>query len=171
LSESEIERRAGDAERQVAVLREAHDELERLGDRFFFATVALSLAGALVDYGGDEEEIEALCVAARERTIAGDLANFIFLDWAESHLLSAGGRLDEAEEHARHALEVSDETDLFLARARSRAVLAEVLHRAGRSDEARSMASEAVAVHEAKEDMTGAAWLRAYLANAGIPVA
>jgi hypothetical protein len=33
------------------------------------------------------------------------------------------------------------------------------------------MASEAVAVHEAKEDMTGAAWLRAYLANAGIPVA
>jgi tetratricopeptide (TPR) repeat protein len=170
MSQSEIERRAGDGDAQVRVLRAAHDELERLGDRFFFGTVALSLAGALVDHGGDEKEIEALCSAARERTIPGDLANYIWLDWVESRLLAIRGRLDEAEARARHGLEASEETDHFLMRARSRLALAEVLHRAGRQDQAHAIASEAIAVHEAKEDVTGAAWWRRYLADAGIPV-
>jgi class 3 adenylate cyclase/tetratricopeptide (TPR) repeat protein len=170
MSQSEIERRAGDVEGQVHVLRRALEELERLGDRFFFATVALSLAGALVDHRGDEKEIEALCAVARERTIPGDLANFIWLDWVESRLLAMRGRLDEAEARARHALESSEETDHFLMRARSRLALAEILHRAGQQDQAQSVASEAVAIHEAKEDVTGAAWWRGYLADVGMPV-
>ena len=169
MSQSEIERRAGDVEAQVRVLRRAHEELERLGDRFFFGTVALSLAGALVDHSGDEKEIDALCAVARERTIPGDLANFIWLDWVESRLLAMRGRLDEAEARARHALESSEETDHFLMRARSRLALAEVLHRAGQQDQAQSVASEALAIHEAKEDVTGAAWWRGYLADLGIP--
>jgi hypothetical protein len=45
-----------------------------------------------------------------------------------------------------------------------------VLSRAGRSDEALAVASEAVAIHVAKEDVTGAAAMRAQLAAFGVEV-
>ena len=133
MSQSEIERRAGDTDAQIRVLREAHEILETLGDRFFFSTVSIWLANALIDSGADAAEIEDLCTAARERTIEGDLANFIGLDWADARVYAAEGLLDDAEATARRALARADETDHFLMRARSRVVLAEVLHRAGRT--------------------------------------
>jgi tetratricopeptide (TPR) repeat protein len=171
MSQSEIERRAGDSEAQIRTLREAHETLERLGDRFFFSTVAIWLANALIDSGSDLAEIESLCAAARERTIAGDLANFIGLGWADARILAATGDLAAAETAARETLARADETDHFLMRARSRIVLTEVLHRARRDGDARPLASEALSIHEAKGDVTGAAWWRGYLADAGIVVA
>jgi hypothetical protein len=171
LSQSEIERRAGDTEAQIRVLREAYEILEQLGDRFFFPTVSIWLANALLDARADVAEIESLCRVARERTIEGDLANFIGLGWADARLLAASGDLDAAETAARQALVQSDETDHFLMRARSRVVLAEVLHHAGREVDARPLAAEGLSIYEAKEDVSGAARWRSYLAERGIEVA
>ena len=170
MSQSEIERRAGDTDAQIRALREAHQILETLGDRFFFSTVSIWLANALIDSGADVAEIEDLCTAARERTIEGDLANFIGLDWADARTYAAEGLLDDAEATARRALARADETDHFLMRARSRVVLAEVVHQAGREDLAASLASDALLIHEAKEDVSGAAWWRGHIAEIGISI-
>ena len=167
MSQSEIERRAGDTDAQIRALREAHQILETLGDRFFFSTASW-LANALIDSGADVAEIEDLCTAARERTIEGDLANFIGLDWADARMYAAEGLLDDAEATARRALARADETDHFLMRARSRVVLAEVVHQAGREDIAASLASDALLIHEAKEDVSGAARWRVHIAEIGV---
>jgi class 3 adenylate cyclase/tetratricopeptide (TPR) repeat protein len=168
---SEIELRAGQGEARIRVLRDGYEILAELGDRFYFPTVAVWLAAALADrLSGDETEIEALCAVARERSIAGDMANFIGLDFVEARLLARKGRFAEAESLARRAVAAADETDHFQLLARSRLALAEVLSRAGRSDEALAVASEAVAIHVAKEDVTGAAAMRAQLAAFGVEV-
>jgi class 3 adenylate cyclase/tetratricopeptide (TPR) repeat protein len=170
VSQSEIERRAGDVDAQVRVLREAHELLASLGDRFFFATTTIWLANALLDQDGDMADIETLCAIGRERTIVGDLANVIGLGWAEARILALQGRLEAAENVARRTLVRVDETDHFLMRARSRVVLAEILERTGRSDEASSAGSEALSIYEAKEDVAGVVVWRRYLSRAGVVV-
>jgi hypothetical protein len=136
-----------------------------------FSTVAVFLAGALIDHpAGDEAEIEEICAAARERSIAGDLANFIALDALEARLLARRGQFSEAEALARRAVESADGTDHFIMRARSRLGLAEVLCAAGRAHVAASPAVHAVSIHVAKEDVTGAAWVLEQLAALGIEV-
>ena len=147
------------------------DEQQELGDRFFFPTVAMFLAVALIDHpAGDEAEIGDICAVARERSIAGDLANFVSLDAVEARLLVRRGRLSEAEALARRAVEAADRTDHFMMRARSRLALADVLQRARRADEAAVPAREAVSFHVAKEDVAGAARVREQLAAFGIEV-
>jgi class 3 adenylate cyclase/tetratricopeptide (TPR) repeat protein len=168
MSQSELERRAGNGDAQVRVLRDAFELLAGLGDRFFFPTTTIWLANALLDQNGDVAEVEELCAIARERTIAGDLANFIGLGWAEARLLAGQDRLEEAESVALRTVERVDETDHFLMVGRSRVVLAEILQRAGHHDDARSAASEALRIHGAKEDVAGVAVWRRYLDGLGI---
>jgi class 3 adenylate cyclase/tetratricopeptide (TPR) repeat protein len=168
MGQSELERRAGDVDAQVRILREAYELLAGLGDRFFFPTTTIWLANALLDQDGDVAEVEALCAVARERTIAGDLANFIGLGWAEARLLARQDRVEEAEGMARRTVERVDATDHFLMVGRSRVVLAEILQHAGRFGEAGSVASEAISIYESKEDVAGAAAWRSYLGGAGV---
>ena len=171
MGRSEIEFRAGDPEARVRVLREGFEVLDALGDRFFFPTVAAWLAAALIDtLSPDDAEIASLCDLVRKRSIPGDLANFVALDWIEARLLARAGRPAQAEALARRALESADGTDHFQLRARSRLALAEVLVRAGRPHEAAPVAAEAVSSHVAKEDVTGAAVMRAQAAALGIDV-
>jgi class 3 adenylate cyclase/tetratricopeptide (TPR) repeat protein len=171
MSRSQIEQRAGEEAARIGILREGYEALRDIGDRFFFSTVALMLAAALADqFATDDDEIDDLCAVARERTIAGDLANFIALDYVEAQVLARGGRLADAEVTARRSVETADGTDHFSMRSRSRLSLAEVLVRAGERDEAVAAGSEAVAIHIAKEDVTGAVSMRARLGKLGVEV-
>jgi class 3 adenylate cyclase/tetratricopeptide (TPR) repeat protein len=167
------ERRAPepDVEQRVeSVLREGFDVLERLDDRSFLPTVALELAQSLVRQGRDEEA-RALCALARERTLAEDMVNFVYLDGTEAHLAARDGRLEDAERLARSGFERAETTDFFALRGmRAGATLAEILQLAGKSDEAAAVGSKAIGFHDAKGDVAGAAVLREQLERAGIEV-
>ncbi len=169
-----VERRAGGADVEERIephVRESFEELERLGDRSFLPTVALDLAQCVMRQGR-VDEAGALCDLARERTIPDDTINFLYLDSTEAHLAAGEGRLEDAERLARRSLELADTTDFFGARGmRARGSLAEILALCGKRDEAAAVASEGVAIHEAKGDVTGAAAVREQLSRAGVEVA
>jgi tetratricopeptide (TPR) repeat protein len=166
-----VERRAGDVAAEERALRAGFDELERLGDRAFFPTVALELAACLVQQD-KVDEARALCETARERTLPEDTVNFIFLNEVESRLGARAGDLDEAERLARRAVELAETTDFIALRGmRSRGALAEILALRGKADEASVVAAEAIADHESKGDVAGVAVLRKRFAEVGIEIA
>jgi class 3 adenylate cyclase/tetratricopeptide (TPR) repeat protein len=168
---SVIERRAGDPEAEERILRDGYETLRELNDRFFLPTVALYLAAAIANRSDRPvAEVDELCAVIRERTIAGDLVNFIGLDAQEARMFAWRGSFDEAVPLARRSVEGADTTDLFDLQSRCRLVLAEVLALAGERDEPAQLAKEILAIHEAKEDVTGAAWARARLLSLGVAV-
>ena len=68
----------------------------------------------------------------------------------------------------RRALEMAEETDYFFMRTWARVLLAETLTLVDRHAEANTLASEAVAILDAKGDLTGGARLREHLDRAGV---
>jgi tetratricopeptide (TPR) repeat protein len=169
-----VERRAGgpDVEQRIeAIVREGFEQLQLLDDRSFLPTVALDLAQCVMRQGR-VEEAKMLCTFARERSLPDDSINFVYLDIAEAHIAAGGGRHEEAERLARRGVELADRTDFFAVRGmRRRGSMSEVLWLAGKEEEATTVASEALAFHEAKGDVTGVAALREQLVRGGVEVA
>jgi len=165
-----IERRAGDIAAEDRVLRDAMEELDQFGERNFSPTCALDLAASLL-FQGHHAEARELCEWARARSLPGDVANLIFFDELEGALLAYGGDVVGGEPIARRGLALSDTTDLFQMRAHARAGLAVVLALAGPSNEAVAIAAEAIAIHDAKGDVTGSALWRQRFQRIGIEVA
>jgi ATP/maltotriose-dependent transcriptional regulator MalT len=169
MSRAFIERRAGDHVSEEQVLRDGYDELLAMSDRFFLGTVAAYLAEVLLNESDpDLGEVDALCSLVRERSISGDVVNFIVVDSTESRVLARRGRAEEALSLARRAVAAADTTDYFDLRSRARLALVEVLVTAGRRDEVEVVASEIVSIHEAKGDVTGLAWARGRLEHLGV---
>jgi len=168
MAEAHVEWRAGRLDAMELVLRAGVDALERLRDRGFCPTVTLYLADCLLAQGR-LDEVEALCVRARELTSADDVVNFVFLDGVEGVLLGHSGRPEEGCELAKRAVELAETTDFFELHAWSRMWLAESLAIAGRNAEAAENAARALAIHEAKGDLTGGARARERLDKLGIP--
>jgi tetratricopeptide (TPR) repeat protein len=172
MSAAWIERRAGDGEAEERLLREGCEALSALSDRYYLPTVAIYLADAVANRSADADpEVDVLCAVARERTISGDLVNFVGLDWTEARMLARRGRFDEAVALARRGLESADTTDLFDLRSKARLALAEVLSRAGEREEVERLAEEVLSLHELKGDVTGRAWARRRLDGMGIALA
>jgi tetratricopeptide (TPR) repeat protein len=171
MTHASIERRAGNRAVRERLLREGLEELERLADRFFFPTVAVLLAEALAERRGPEAEIAALCAAARERTLSEDLVNFVYLDGIEGLLCARRDQCDEAKRLARRCVETADGTDHFDVISFARLFAAETLALCDENDEAATLAEEAVAVHVAKGDVTGAALARSRVREIGLEVA
>ena len=165
MSESEIEWRAGDLDSQERILRESVGILDGLGDQFFFSTVVLCLVNCLLlRRPPDDEEVGALCKAARERTLAGDLVNFVYLDGIEGRRLAFSGSAEEGIRLGRTAAETADTTDNFDVRSHAWHALAETLVLADELEEARRAAAESIAIRTAKGDVAGVAALgRRYL--------
>jgi tetratricopeptide (TPR) repeat protein len=166
----EIAFRAGDLDREEALLRDSLQILERIGERAYFATQALMLAECLYRAGADDREIEELCTRARETTPAEDLMNFVWLEMVSGLLHARRGEYEQAEERSRRAVALAETTDHHFARSYPRAYLAEVLALSGRSEEADGVAAEAFEIFEAKGDVAGAAQFRARLAPLGVEV-
>src|SRR4051794_38783530 len=70
---------AGENDEAVRLLRPSYDELERLGERSYWSTVASLLADAL-ERAGDAAEAERMARAAREASASDDLINFVITD-------------------------------------------------------------------------------------------
>jgi len=167
--EADIAWRAGDTETWEHLLRDGLGRLRELGAHTHAATVALNLADCLF-VRGRLSEIDSLCSWARDRTDADDVVNAVFLGGLEGLVLAGRGHLDDAERSARRAVELGDTTDFFDSRAWPRIVLAETLAFGGRMDEAAELGAQALAIHEAKGDVTGKAQRRERLAVLGIAV-
>jgi class 3 adenylate cyclase/tetratricopeptide (TPR) repeat protein len=169
MSESEIEWRADDYAAQERILRESLETLDRLGDQFFFSTVALRLADCLLQTRRpDDEEVARLVEVARDRTLAGDLVNFVYLDGIEARRLAHAGSSSEASELARKAAETADTTDNFDVRSHAWYSLAETLVLVGDLDEAARAAIKSVEVRIAKGDVAGAAALERQYEKLGV---
>jgi tetratricopeptide (TPR) repeat protein len=169
MSESEIEWRAGDEEAQERVLREAVETLDALGDQFFFSTVALSLANCLLlRRDPDDEEVAALVSVARERTLSGDLVNFVYLDAIEARRLVHAGSVEEGIRVGRRGVETADTTDNFDVRASAWYGLAETYRLAGRPEDAGRAAAGSIAIRAAKGDVAGVAALERRYRQLGV---
>jgi tetratricopeptide (TPR) repeat protein len=168
--ESRVEWEAGNAAAAEGALEEGLAQLEEIGDRGFHGTVALMLAD-LRYVRGRYDDARALCASARTTTEPSDLFNFLLLDAIEGCLLAREGRLEEAVALCRRAIEHTAGMDGLEACATPRRYLAEALFLAGRTDEARTVAVEAIAIREAKGDMTGAARTREIFEQIGLAVA
>jgi hypothetical protein len=169
MAESEIEWRAGDFETQERVLREGVETLDRLGDQFFYSTVALRLADCLLlRRPADDEEVAAICATARERTLAADLVNFLYLDQIEARRLAHQGDSAAAVQLARSAVETADTTDNYAVRGHAWASLAETLAFVGEGVEAGQAALDSISIHTAKGDVAGAAALESRFTEIGI---
>jgi tetratricopeptide (TPR) repeat protein len=161
---AEIEWRAGDYDEQERILRDAVETLEGFGDQFFFSTVALRLVDCLLQTRSpDDEEIARLVTVARERTLAGDLVNFVYLDGIEARRLAHAGSVADAKALAHKAAETADTTDNFDVRSHAWQSLAETLMLAAEPEEARRAATRSIEIRAAKGDVAGVAALeRAY---------
>jgi tetratricopeptide (TPR) repeat protein len=168
MTHAALEQRAGDDDAQERLLRDALEELEHLGDRYFLPTVALELAEALVHRGGREGEIASLCVLARERSLPEDLVNFVYLDAIDGVLQARRGAFADAAALARRSLDGADGMDHFDVLGTVRLLAAATLDRCGEHDEAVVLATSAVEAFEQKGDVTGTAWARMRLHDLGL---
>jgi hypothetical protein len=107
---------------------------------------------------------------ARERTLSEDLVNFVYLDGIEGLVHARRGQCDEAAPLALRCVEAADATDHFDVIAFARLCAAETLALCGERNEAAALAEGAVAVHEGKGDVTGAAWARSRASEIGLAV-
>jgi class 3 adenylate cyclase/tetratricopeptide (TPR) repeat protein len=161
MSEGEVEWRAGDREEQERILRRGVEELDALGDQFYFSTVSLRLVDCLLQARPpDDEEVTRLLTAARKRTLGGDLVNFVYLEGFDARRLAHAGSWDEARTLARKAVETADATDNVYVRSHAWHSLAETLVLTGDSSEAGQAARRSLEIRDAKGDVAGSAALR-----------
>ena len=169
MHECRVEWAAGDDAAAERALEEGVALLDEIGDRSFHGTVALMLAD-LRYARGRYDDARALCATARATTEPSDLYNFILLDAVEGCLLAREGRAEDGVRQCRRAVELASSSDGRDVLARSRRFLAEALFLAGRTEEARTIGAESVAIREAKGDRTAAARTREVFEKLGLRV-
>jgi ATP/maltotriose-dependent transcriptional regulator MalT len=137
-----VELLAGDHAGAEAVLREGHEELERLGETGYGATVLSLLAEAVATQGRHGEARE---LARQSAAVAGedDVVSQIGWRCAEARALAAAGDGEAAEALAAEAVALGDATDFAITRAQAAAALADV--RAALGDAAGAAAARASA--------------------------
>ena len=163
-----IEQRAGDAAAWEAALRDSIAVLEQMGERAFLGTLCAYLAECL-HFQGRLGEIPGLIETTRSTSTPDDLINFVYSDALAGAIHASEDRLTEAEDEGRRALDKAETTDYFFMRAWVRLLLADTLRRNDREAEASGLGSEALAILDAKGDLTGAARYRERLEKLGIP--
>jgi tetratricopeptide (TPR) repeat protein len=75
---------------------------------------------------------------------------------ARAHVLARRGEVDAAEDAARRAVRLSEDSDEISQRGDAHVELATVLDRAGRADEAAAALREAIALYERKGNIVAA---------------
>ncbi|HJP66298.1 MAG TPA: AAA family ATPase, partial [Actinomycetota bacterium] len=147
-----VESLARDHGAAEAILRRGYEALERMGERSYQSSMAGILGHTLVarDRLDEAEEFGAIC---RRLAASDDLDAQLLWRGVRARVLARRGELEEAERLARAAMEMVGQTDFWLNQADCLRDLAEVLRARKRTDEARELAAEAVAVRRRKGDV------------------
>ena len=170
----------GDTDEALIELRRIHDvysglgaalELEKtrmqfreIGQRPPPRPVSAGVAGLTAR----ELEVARLVAVSRERTLGGDLVNFVYLDGIEARRLAHAGSAAEGAELGRKAAATADTTDNFDVRAHAWYALTETLCLAGDLEEASRAATTSIEIRLAKGDVAGAAALERRYATLGL---
>ena len=99
---------------------------------------------------GETEEADELIRLAESAALPSDVLVQFWWRSARARILARSGELDTAEGIARDAVAIASLTDASRRRAQTHLALAEVLHLAGRSAEARAEAAVARKLLRAK---------------------
>jgi class 3 adenylate cyclase/tetratricopeptide (TPR) repeat protein len=164
-----VELRGGDialAEREV---RADFEFLEKSGETYFLSTMAALLARLAHQQGRDAEAL-ALTERAESTAVGDDVLTQAMWRAARAPVLARIGQLEQAEALARQAIALLREVEAPGYQGEALVDLAAVLRQAGKNDEARQMADEALQLLHAKGDRpfaARAAALRADLDHAG----
>ena len=169
IAESELAYERGDLVQAELTLRDGLDLLERIGDQFYYPTLAAVLAHVLVNQQRFDE-VPGWLDRARATTGPDDIVNFIFIDGMEGAALAHAGKLNEAEAAGRRSVELADTTDYTYARPFAHSYFAETLALAGKEDEAREHAATAMGILAGKGNVMLAARFRERLAAVGVEV-
>lgn len=143
--------------------RSVYDVLTKRGQHGMRATVARDLAETLVAQGRADEEVEVLTSVSQE-LVADDDAD-VQAGWrrVRARVLAERGAVAEAEQLAREAVAILEQTDFLDQRGRAALDLAHVLAAAGRPREAATAASAAHGHFQAKGNVVFARQARALL--------
>jgi tetratricopeptide (TPR) repeat protein len=149
----------GAAERQ---LRWGHDTLGEIGEMAWLPTVDGILAESLYAQGRDDEADE-LALAIQESAGSEDVYSQVLWRGVRAKVLARRGSDEEAERLARESISLVETTDFLHGVWYAHATLAEVLHRDGRSDEARRAVAAAVEAADEKGNIVRARLARELL--------
>jgi class 3 adenylate cyclase/tetratricopeptide (TPR) repeat protein len=161
----EVEFLAGDARAAERELLNAYETLEASGDRGGALEAAYDLADVLCT---QRRYAEAETWSARGRNVIeqSDVMMRVLGFEVDARIAAHDGRIDEAKQLARRAVELGQQTDALNLRARTLMTLSEVLAVDGRSDLASGAAQDAARLFDAKGNAVFAAQARALAESA-----
>jgi tetratricopeptide (TPR) repeat protein len=152
----------GELETAEALLRDTWEMSARVGETGWRSTAGAQLAEVLVEQGRDAEAAEVL--AELETLVSpDDFEPQSRIRWVRATMLARQGRLEEAEQLAREAVAIVDESDYLDQRGGAHRTLAEVLALAGRDAEAEAERRTALELYDRKGNVLRAASLREVL--------
>ncbi len=130
-------------------LRPAYDELQAIGERSRFSTIAAMLGLALC-LQGRLDEAERCVSSSAEAASPDDMASQVISRLARARLLLAGDDPAQALTPAREALDLAEATDFLNLRGDALAGLAEALHATGDLEQALVFLRRAADAYHAK---------------------
>ncbi len=158
-----VELLAGNAARAAEIELAAYEWMIAHGFRGFANTVAAHIARANLELDHDEEA-ERWATVAREMGTEDDPAAIGPALGVAARVLARRGAFEDAERLGREAVASFEGTDYLDQMATAHADLAEVLHLAGRDDQASEELRMALELFERKGHLVGAEETRARLA-------
>jgi len=144
-----VEMLAGNPERATSMLRNSYDSLEAMGEQGFLSTIAGFLAQSLC---AQEQYEEADRFARRCEELAAEDDALSQVLWRSAHakVTARHGEPARAEELAREAVELIQQTEMLNTHADALIDLAEVLALDSRRAEAHACSSEAAHLYARK---------------------
>jgi ATP/maltotriose-dependent transcriptional regulator MalT len=159
---AEVELLAGDGREAERHARQDLEALARIGDWGHYVSMVPPLVDALFLQGRGQEARAPVELAARY-VIDDDMDAQLGIRSSQAKLLLLDGDVGAAEERARGSVTLAASSDFTKGSVRALSVLADVLHRSGRPEEAAAVLTEAIGLCDQKGNLVRARELRTAL--------
>jgi len=151
-----VELLAGDLKRAEQEVMPDYEFLKRAGETYFLSTMAALLSRVVRDQGRDQDAMDFSAVA-EETAASDDIDSQSLWRSIRAQILARRGDVSNAEELARSAVALSQQSDALQMQADALSELSAVLCIAGRAQEARSSIARAIEIYRAKGDVVSTA--------------
>jgi tetratricopeptide (TPR) repeat protein len=155
----------GDFAGAAVMAEERYRRLQEIGITAFRSSTAAYVGQAYCELGRHEEAIEWATRAANHDPGLDEGLTQMLWRQVRAKVLAQRGEHAEAEELAREAVALGEQTDFLDAQGDAHADLAHVLAMTGRSGDAAAALEQALARYERKENLVMAERVRARLAE------
>jgi predicted ATPase len=155
-----VETLAGDMAAAEHDLRRDYEALDAMGEKYLLSTVAAELSWVLAETRRDDEA-ERYTRVAEALADDEDLTSQALWRWVRAVVMAHRGQFEPALALAHEATDLLSTTDSLVAQADALLGLCEVAELAGRDDEARASAAQALELYARKGDLVSAQDARA----------